>query len=81
MQFRKEENEAREMRNMAGASHVFSPENPIKKEAGGGQGGFYGRKPYCIQLAFWALKDGKLKCSFAFWGNKEMEGIRYFRNL
>ncbi len=66
MRFRKEENDAREIRNMAGASHVFSPENPIKKEAGGGQGGFYERKPYRIQLAFWSLKDEKLKCSLAF---------------
>ena len=31
MQFRREENEVRDMKNMAGASHVFSPENQIKK--------------------------------------------------
>lgn len=40
MQFLREENG--EMKNMAGASHVFSPENQIKGKDGGSQGGFYG---------------------------------------
>jgi hypothetical protein len=67
VQFHSEENEVREMKNMPGASHVFSTENQIKEEAGGAQGGFYGGKLYGIQLTVWALKDGKLKCSLAFY--------------
>jgi hypothetical protein len=57
VQFHSEENEVREVKNMPGASYVFSPENQIKEEAGGAQGGFYGGKSYGIQLTFYSFKS------------------------